>query len=152
MARGGYREPAKPSSVSGPGAKSRRTDGGPAQVVRDLTGGSYGEGQAFHDLQTSAPLANSAAQGAQGAPQGAPAAPVTPFGAPSTRPDEPVTAGNPLGPGPGPEAAGLGSGPNADPPNMTQLMAMLPTLNVIANGANGTPALRSLVRYLKSRA
>jgi hypothetical protein len=151
MARGGYRKPSKPASVSGPGAKSRRTDGGPAQILRDLPDAKYGENASFQQMQQDAPLANSAAQGAP-APSGGTAAPVVPFHAPSGRPGEPVTSGNPMGPGPGPQAAGLGGGaPGDQPQNMDQLMGMLPVLNVIANGPNGTPALRKLVRYLKSQ-
>jgi hypothetical protein len=102
---GGMRRPSNPAPVSGPGAMSRRTDG---QGARYMAGGQYGEGQEMMDLQTSAPMSK------------APAAPrprtgrqivaedmarPTPLFAPTERPDEPITAGAPFGPGPGPTAS-----------------------------------------------
>lgn len=69
--------------------------------VNDLP---YGEGQAFYDLQTSAPLGAEAAKPRMsgGNPtQGGPSLP-TPLFAPTGRPEEPITAGAPVGPGPGP--------------------------------------------------
>ena len=99
---GGMRRPSNPAPVSGPGALSRRTDG---QGAKYVAGGEYGEGQEMMDLQTSAPMSK------------APAAPrprtgrqvvseemtsPTPLFAPTERPDEPITAGAPFGPGPGP--------------------------------------------------
>jgi len=106
---GGYQPPAKPAPVSGPGALSQRTDGGPGQPVRTLPNAGYGESKAFVDQQQGAPLAQ-----APGLP------PVVPLDAPSNRPDEPVTTGAPLGPGAGPEALGP-----ANPPATGQLSQML---------------------------
>lgn len=102
--RGGYRRPNNPAPVSGPGAMSRRTDG---QGAKYMAGGEYGEGQEMMDLQTSAPMSKSpepaarprAAARQAAAPEGARP---TPLFAPSERPDEPITAGAPFGPGPGP--------------------------------------------------
>lgn len=92
MPRGGYQKPSNPAVVSGPGALSQRTDGGPGQTPMDLPDAKYGEAKAFADQQAGAPLAQ------------APSMPeVIPLDAPTTRPDEPVTAGAPLGPGPGAE-------------------------------------------------
>lgn len=104
---GGMRRPSSPAPVSGPGALSQRTDGGPAKPAY-VSGLPYGEGQDFYDLQTSAPLGAEAAKprsrsGAT-APQGGASSP-TPLFAPTARPDEPVTAGAPVGPGPGPQAS-----------------------------------------------
>ncbi|MDQ3224111.1 MAG: hypothetical protein M3Q75_11670 [Gemmatimonadota bacterium] len=97
-APGGYQRPANPAPVSGPGAMSRRTDGGPAQPVRELPDAQYGEGKAFRESQQAAPLA-AQAQPAAASPQ--PAAPsIVGLDEPSSRPGEPVTAGAPLGPGP----------------------------------------------------
>lgn len=148
MASGGYRKPSKPSSVSGPGAKSRRTDGGPAQVVRDLTGGAYGDAQQFHNLQTSAPLANSQASTGGAASRGpAGSMPqVTPFHAPTERPNEPVTAGNPLGPGPGPEAMGVAGGQQD---SLERFRPYLPVLIQVANRPESSAAFRNFVRYLR---
>ena len=48
-------------------------------------------------------------------PTGAPAGPsLMPLDAPTQRPNEPVTAGAPVGPGPGPEVIGLGGEAEVD--------------------------------------
>jgi len=50
----------KPAMTSGPGALSRRTDGGPAskQAIRYVSGmPNYGDAQALMDMQASAPMA-----------------------------------------------------------------------------------------------
>ena len=104
---GGDRVPANPAPVSGPGAMSRRTDG---QGARYMSGGQYGEGQELMDLQTSAPMSKAPAQPRmrQGRPAGQiveEGARPTPLFAPTERPDEPITAGAPFGPGPGPSSA-----------------------------------------------
>jgi hypothetical protein len=98
--RGGYQPPAKPAPVSGPGALSKRTDGGPAdrQPVRPMpgggAGGNYGDRKASTELEQGAPMA--AAPASTGVPpQGGPPMAQSagdPFG-PTRRPDEPVTAG-----------------------------------------------------------
>lgn len=98
MVQGGYRKPENPAPVSGPGALSQRTDGGPTQPAKYISGLPYGEGQATYDQQTAAPMASgSAAQPAIQLPE------PTPLMAPSERPDEPITAGIDIGPGPGSE-------------------------------------------------
>lgn len=79
---------------------SRRTDGGPTdrQPIRVASGGAYGARQALETQQQAAPLPNSAPTGGRAGPGAAPV-PVGPsvFG-PSTRPNEPVTAGLRSGP------------------------------------------------------
>ena len=114
----------KPSTTpSLPGALSRRTDGGVAskQAQRYISGmPNYGDGQDMANLQAQAPMSASSIQGqkmtpsqiAQAASNGqsqgqAQQMPVTPLTAPTQRPNEPVTAGSPLGAGPGPEALGI---------------------------------------------
>ena len=101
---GGMRRPSNPAPVSGPGALSRRTDG---RGARYIAGGEYGEGQEMMDLQTSAPMSKAPAAprprtGRQVVSEEM--APPTPLFAPTERPDEPITAGAPFGPGPGPTA------------------------------------------------
>ena len=115
---------AKPSTTpSLPGALSRRTDGGVAsrQAQRYISGmPNYGDGQDLANLQAQAPMSASGVQGqkmtpsqiAQAASNGQSQAQqaqmnVTPLSAPTQRPNEPVTAGSPLGAGPGPEALGI---------------------------------------------
>jgi hypothetical protein len=105
---GGYRRPTNPAPVSGPGQLSQRTDGGPQQVQADMSGMPYGENAEFNTVQSMAPMSASpsarpprASARSAGAGGGMSA---TPLFAPTQRPDEPVTAGAPFGPGPGPLA------------------------------------------------
>jgi hypothetical protein len=61
----------KPAMTSGPGALSRRTDGGPAskQAIRYVSGmPNYGDAQALMDMQAAAPMAASPTPGAAPAP------------------------------------------------------------------------------------
>lgn len=110
---GGYRAPAKPAAVSGPGALSQRTDGGPAQPVRPIPssgpGSTIGDRQASVALQQGAPLSAGGevpppAEAGQVAVPGGPSLP-DPFG-PTRRPNEPLTAGATLGAGRTPGSAG----------------------------------------------
>ena len=102
--QGGYRQPSNPAPVSGPGALSQRTDG---QGAKYMAGGQYGEGQEMMDLQTSAPMSKAPEQprmrqprsGRQVVEEGMRP---TPLFAPTERTNEPITAGAPFGPGPGP--------------------------------------------------
>ena len=108
--QGGMRRPQNPAPVSGPGQLSQRTDGGPQQVLSDVSGLAYGENQGMEDLQSAAPMsasgqttARATRRGGTGrSVQGAAGMGATPLMSPTQRPDEPVTAGAPFGPGPGP--------------------------------------------------
>lgn len=101
---GGYQKPRNPAPVSMPGRLSRRTDGGPQQTTTDMTGMGYGENADFNEIQSAAPVAATppmarpttrTRRGGQ-APMGPVAVPLM---APTQRPNEPVTAGAPFGPG-----------------------------------------------------
>jgi len=105
--RGGYRRPANPAPVSGPGALSRRTDGGPTQGARYMRGGSYGEGQELMGLQQAAPMAASPQAPTPMAATPRELPPVVGLTEPTQRPDEAPTFGMPFGAGPGPEVLGL---------------------------------------------
>lgn len=150
MARGGYRQPANPAPVSGPGALSQRTDGGPAkQPVRVPSGGAYGDRQNLQQLQQSAPVAASPG-GDVGTPQPADVgANVIGFDQPTQQPDTPVTAGAPSGAGPGPEALGL---PNQVDEDLRRLVLYLPVFEHMANQPGSSKAARNLVRQLKGMA
>lgn len=148
---GGPRTPARPAPVSGPGRLSKRTDGGPAQKMRDIPSQGYGDASQFKALEQSAPMA------AGDAPSpisggGAPSGPmdVTPLSAPSTRPGEPVTAGAPMGAGPGLESLGL-SNPEDQirQQDAQQLAQYLPVLEFVSNQPGATPSMRAMVRRLK---
>lgn len=103
---GGKRTPANPKPVSGPGRMSQRTDGGPQQVQAEMSGMPYGENAEFNTLQSSAPMsATPAMRPSRGGKTSAPArsgSPMVSLFSPTQRPDEPVTAGAPFGPGEGP--------------------------------------------------
>jgi hypothetical protein len=150
MARGGYRQPGNPAPVSGPGALSKRTDGGPGQPVRTPSGGAYGERQAMEQMQQAAPLAASPG-GDVGAPQpaGDVSANVVGLDAGTQMPDTPVTAGAATGDGPGLEALGL---PNAPDQDLRRLVAYLPVFEHMANQPGSSKAARNLVRSLKGLA
>jgi len=92
------------AGVSGPGKFSKRTDG------LSFESTEYGSGVANAANKAGAPLAKTpdvrpTSRSEMGM---APSQmePVTPLYAPSGRPDEPITAGIAMGPGPGPEIMG----------------------------------------------
>lgn len=141
-AQGGYRKPANPAPVSGPGALAQRTDGGPAdtQAAQYVSGLPYGEGQALMDTQRSAPMA-----AAPSAP-----APIVPLNAPTQRPDEPVTAGADAGPGPGMASLGLGQRDMAADQEFTAAIASyMPALLHIASRPTTSPETRNVIRQLR---
>lgn len=102
MTQGGYRAPENPAPVSGPGAASQRTDGGPGsdtQPIRVPSGGPYGQRQMLEQAQRDIPLPDtSGLPSTPGAPTGSPpgsppgGARQDPFG-PSLRPGEPGDTG-----------------------------------------------------------
>ena len=90
--------------VSGPGKFSVRTDLPASQ--------NYGDRKAMQEQLAGAPTARTPdVRGlptgqVQAAAQAAPQAPITELFAPTQRPDEPITSGVAVGPGPGPEVMG----------------------------------------------
>lgn len=113
--RGGYRptapqnNPANVNPLGGDGQSGRATQ--PAQYISGLP---YGEGQATMEQQTGAPMAGRAEVGPMEMP--------VPLTAPSARPDEPITAGIDLGPGPGSEAVMT---PNRAPSLMETIRSLI---------------------------
>ena len=109
---GGYRKPTNPATYSGPGKYSRRTDGGPAQVMSAAPDQAYGDKKAQLDAQRVAPMAGTAPLPPPATPGGGsegamPQFSGLPLNSPSQRPDEPVTHGVDIGPGGGSEVLGL---------------------------------------------
>lgn len=138
MAAGGYQRPSNPAPASGPGRLSKRTDGGPGQPARQLPNAAYGEQRDFQLIQGGARMASD--PGPQ-MPQ------VTRLTDPSTRPDEPVTAGSPSGAGGGPSSIGLPQNLKQESANdARQIAQYLPALTRMAN-QEGVPA--SFVRFVK---
>lgn len=122
---GGYREPTNAAPVSGPGALSQRTDGplrGPA------AGGAPGGAEA------------------QVAP-GPDLSQIVPFGAPSQRPDEPITAGMPYGPGAGSTRV-PGQKPMS-PETAKRLRSYLPVFILLASSPDADPETKQYVRQLR---
>lgn len=83
----------QPKPVSGPGALSQRTD----MINSDPN--VYGDRKATQEIMSGAPMAK--AQPVSTPP------PVAGLFDPTQNPNEPVTAGNPMGEGPGPESLNL---------------------------------------------
>lgn len=93
--RGGYRKPANPAPVSGPGALSQRTDSSPSQPATYISGLPQGEGQATYEQQVSAPMAGTAPVREM--------PPIVPLSAPTQFPNQPISYGSNWGEGPGPD-------------------------------------------------
>lgn len=150
MARGGARQPSNPAPVSGPGALSRRTDGGPGdakQPIRVPTGGDYGDATQLQKLQQAAPVGASPGGNIDLASLlGGGGGELTPLSAPTQQPNTPVTDGAAVGPGAGPEALGINDQQDAD---MQRLITYLPVLEHMAEQPGSSRAARNLVRQLK---
>ncbi len=101
MPRGGYRQPANPAPVSGPGALSQRTDGGAidgmSQPQQQYTGFDYGQNKSLNDQQGAASLF-----GGMGQPQMD-----LSLGAPTSLPDQSLSHGANWGDGPGLDTSGI---------------------------------------------
>lgn len=152
---GGYRAPAKPAAVSGPGNLSRRTDGGPGAKkapIAQLPNAGYGEQQEFRSIQQGAPIAQ-AAKPNPASPGGAPVS-VTPppLDAPSQRQGEPVTSGVDAGLGPGSDSLPLFDPSSMAADDIRYALKYLPTLQYMVDSTpNASPATRMLIKYLRAQ-
>lgn len=118
-----------------------------------VNGLPYGEGADYMDLQSSAPMAKAASptpntrQGSAAA--GAPLP--TGFVAPTERPDEPVTAGNSMGPGAGPDPSMIPAGPqDIFKADARALSPYLPGLVRAAAQPDAPQGFVRFVRYLRN--
>jgi hypothetical protein len=132
---------------------SKRTDGGPAQKLRNLPNAGYGDNAEYENLQQSAPLAQTPSSSAGMSLGGGGAASTPPIGfdAPSQYPDQPVTAGADSGAGPGSEALGLPGTPQMDPQDQERLRSYLPAMIAQAARPEATQSFRNYVRALRSQ-
>lgn len=148
--QGGKRTPRNPAPVSGPGQLSQRTDGGPQQTLANMTGMPYGENAEFNTMQAAAPM-SAAGQTTARAPRpraGRGGSGPTPLFAPTERPDEPVTAGAPFGPGEGPPTS---PGRLNIAQNDAQLLSRyMPDLMVMAQDPNTPDGFKRFVRHLRN--
>ena len=155
----------KPATSSGPGAMSRRTDGGPAskQAIRYAAGEPGAED--FVNLQRQAPMAktenvkpmapSSIAQAAQSAEpitsMGNGPRPIT-FDEPSMYPNEPVTNGAPVGAGAGTEALILPKPTDPRQQDVNNIVARyLPDLQAATNIPGAPDSYRRFVNYLSGQ-
>jgi hypothetical protein len=149
---GGKRTPGRPAPVSGPGQLSRRTDGGPQQVQAQMSGMPYGENMEFEAIQSSAPLnassqttARATRTGGGRSGQSQAGMGIAPLMSPTQRPDEPITAGAPFGPGPGPSDMS-----NMMSEDIEMIKQYLPDLEAAANFRGAPKTFVALVNYLRS--
>lgn len=134
------------AGVAGPGKFSKRTDGLSFQSTE------YGSGVENAANKAGAPLAKTAdVRGARASEVRAAAQEaVTPLYAPTQRPEEPVTAGIPMGAGPGPEVLGMNQ-PSADTDaDRQKLLSYLPALETIAQSPSSSQSFRNYVRLLRA--
>lgn len=151
MPQGGYQRPSNPAPASGPGAMSQRTDGGPGgQPARYVAGLPYGEGQDFMDLQSSAPMSSGNTAKPKKMSGGATAAGpgLTPLNAPTENPGEPLTAGAPFGPGPGPESLSMAGMQAAD---VEVFKRYMPALESAAASDSVPDSFKRFVAYMRSQ-
>jgi hypothetical protein len=142
---GGYRKPANPAPVSGPGAHSKRTDG-KQPVMTGLGDGGYGDEAAMEQIQGGAPMAQVASGGfGAPAPVSDPMASIVGLDAPSQQPGVPVTDGADAGAGVGSNALGLTDPNRAD---AAYLKKYLPVFVKMANSDDSPPGFKQWVRQV----
>jgi len=146
---GGRRTPRNPAPVSGPGRMSQRTDGGPQQVQAEMTGMPYGENAEFNMLQSEAPMsASPSARPSRGGKGAAGGSSMAPLFSQTQRPDEPLTAGAPFGPGDGrPENPGMD---NINSSDAKMLGKYLPSMMALASNEDAPEGFKRFVRHLRN--
>lgn len=133
--------PANISATGGNGQSGK-------QPVRYISGLPYGQGQATMAQEQAAPMAATEQTFIPSAPlRNLPQ--VTPITEPTQRPNEPVTAGSPIGPGAGTEALSLPSNEDTDE-DRRRLLSYIPVLEVAAQSPNSSQAFRNYVRVLRA--
>lgn len=143
---GGYRAPAHPAPVSGPGAMSQRTDG--RQAIRDLPDAKYGENAAFRAAEGAAPMSGGGPMAQAAGPNLSPdLSGIVGLADSSQRPDESIMAGMPMGAGAG--STGSVSSGGLTPEQADRLRSYLPVLVLLASQDDTDPATKSFVRRLR---
>lgn len=157
MPRGGKRQ-GTPGKAYG-----QRTD---LQAVKVAPGQQYGKATEQRKAQQAVPMAGATSPGPPPAPQPAPVGPtsmmpglaqmpaqapgsLTPLDAPSTRPNEPLTAGMAMGPGAGPEVLGA---LHQSEDGVEDLAMYLPMLEYLASQPGTSAQTRNFVRKLRGAA
>lgn len=130
-----------PAAVPMPGSMSQRSDLPPSQGAKRLPDAAYGEQKQFQMEQAGAAMAGSAKQGPE----------VIPLGAPTRRPDEPVTAGVDAGAGPGSDILGIKAPVDVQVEDLTALAKYMPLMAQFADSPNSTGTMKAFVKYLRSQ-
>lgn len=160
MPAGGYQRPTSPAPVSGPGALSQRTDGGPGskQSARYISGLPYGEGQETYDIQQEAPMeaapaSNATMMGREENIAQANARPITDLLAETEFPTEPVTDGIDMGPGRGSTALPPNFAPRSTEEIVGNPLAIryLPDLMAASRLPGAPDSYRRFVNYLSQQ-
>ena len=110
------------------------------QAAKYIPGLPYSEGQKTMNMQKAAPLAGTAPT---------PSVEPLPLTAPTTRPNEPVTAGAAVGAGPGNEALNLPMGQQAQDPDINMIRMYYPILEFWANQPGTSQATKDYVQFLR---
>ena len=114
------------------------------QAAKYIPGQAYGQGQATIAQQQAAPMAGPAP-----IPSFSGAAPL-PLTAPTTRPNEPVTAGAAAGAGPGNEALNLPSTAQGNQdPDINMIRTYFPVLEYWASQPGTSQATKDYVQFLR---
>lgn len=133
-----------PANISATGGNGQSGKG--TQAARYIPGMPYGQGQATMQQQKSAPMF--AGPQPQAAPR--PSLPnVVGLTEPTTRPEEPITAGIPMGPGPGTEALNLPSQIANQDPDIEMVRRFLPAMEFWASQPGASQATKDYVVYLR---
>lgn len=109
--------------------------------VQSAPGQQYGARKAQEDAQRAIPMSPG-----QPLPPPRPTQ-VTSLSEPSTRPNEPVTTGLPMGAGAGPEVLGQALAPDN---GLADMLGYLPMLEFIASQPGSSGQMRQLVRRLRA--
>lgn len=133
--------PPNQSAVSGPGQFSKRTDMPAKQGMKNLPDAAYGEQKDFQAIQGGAPMAKTQNQRPN----------VVPLFAETMRPEEPITAGVDVGPGPGRDILGLPSATQTQLEDLTKIAKYMPLLSLYADSPESTGTMKAFVKYLRSQ-
>ena len=110
------------------------------QAAKYIPGMAYGEGQKTMQMQKAAPMAG---------PTPTPSVEPLPLTAPTTRPNEPVTAGAAMGAGPGNEALNLPMQQQSQDPDINMVRTYYPILEFWANQPGTSQATKDYVQFLR---
>lgn len=143
---GGYRPTApqnNPANISATGGAGQSG----TQAARYIPGLPYGQGQATMAQQSGAPMAGQAPTPAAPPMVG----PVTPITEPSSRPNEPVTSGAAVGPGPGTEALTMpGQLQAPNDPDLDMVRQYFPVIEMWAQQVDTSQGTKDYVNYLRT--